>query len=441
MGQPSPLELDEIGPVFDRLLVGPLALAVSGGADSMALMHLVAAWSAGRTGPRPLVLTVDHGLRPGSGDEAAWVGHEAQRLGLVHATLPWIGAKPASGLQAAARDARYSLMSDYLDREVRDGALAGKRAIVTAHHADDQAETFLMRLGRGSGLDGLSGMRQRETLRPGSVEGTGCTILRPLLHVPKARLIATLEKAGSQWREDPSNASSDFERVRVRDALGMLDDVGIDATRIALSARRLARAREMVAAAAADAARRVQLNDGIFARVEPHVLSCLPDEIRIRVLAAVLEAFGGLSPPPRLSQIEELATAMAEPGRRPLTLGGCRIASDTDGALLIWRESGREGLPRLDLQPGAGQVWDRRFAVRLAGSEAADMRVQALGGEGVRHIARTTVLPRAPAGALETLAAFWREGRLIAVPTLKWAEQAGAGCSAQFVAAGWPAAV
>ena len=171
----------------------------------------------------PIVLTVDHGLRRESAEEAAWVGHEAARLGFEHATLVWAGPKPASGLQAAARAARYSLMSNFLDREARDGRVPVKRSIVTAHHADDQAETFLMRLARGSGLDGLSGMRPTEVI---AADDRSYTILRPLLEVPKARLVATLEARGLTWREDPSNAVQDFERVRVREALELIERPG-----------------------------------------------------------------------------------------------------------------------------------------------------------------------------------------------------------------------
>lgn len=447
MGHPSPLTLDEIQPIFDGLLSGPLALAVSGGADSMALMHLVAAWRVAHGGVESLpliVLTVDHGLRRESREEAEWVGQEAARLGFSHATLAWTDLKPASGLQAAARAARYRLMSEFLDREVRDGVLPSKRSIVTAHHADDQSETFLMRLARGSGLDGLSGMRQRETISAGCGAGATdaeCTILRPLLHVPKARLVAMLQTRGIAWREDPSNTSQEFERVRVRQALELLSGLGISTAQIERSTRRLARAREAVAAGLAELMPRlVRLNGGLFAEIDTALFSRVPDEYGLRTLAFLLDAYGGMAAPARLSQIEVLAIQLREPRHRWAgTLGGCRIERDGDGPILIWREAGRDGLPEVNVQPGASVVWDKRFVVTLAADENGQARIRALGSEGVRALGANWPGQgyrhgsHVPGGAFETLPALWRDGSMVAVP---YFESPGSRCcSARFVAA------
>ena len=193
-----------------------LILAVSGGADSVALMHLIARWSAKAAKPRPriVVATVDHGLRAESREEAKWVGAQARKLGFTHELLAWEGAKPQTGIQDAARGARYGLLAELAWRlsagEVRT-------AIVTAHTEDDQAETFLMRLARGSGLDGLTGMSAARLLG----RGDNIELVRPLLGVAGARLRATLEAKGLSWLEDPSNDSDRFERVRVRKARAM----------------------------------------------------------------------------------------------------------------------------------------------------------------------------------------------------------------------------
>ncbi len=444
MGRQSPLSLDEIRPALDRLLKGPLALAVSGGADSMALMHLVAAWwaeSRATDAAPPIVLTVDHGLRRESAEEAAWVGHEASRLGFEHATLVWTGPKSTSGLQAAARAARYSLMSNFLDREARDGRVQLKRSIVTAHHADDQAETFLMRLARGSGLDGLSGMRPTEVI---AADDQSYTILRPLLEVPKARLVATLEARGLTWREDPSNALQDFERVRVRAALELLNSMGVSGTDIQRSTARLARAREALAAGLAEVLPRlVCLHGGLFAEVDAASFLRLPDEFRIRTLAVLLRSYGGASSPARLSQIEALAAQMSEASdhRYAVTLGGCRIERNGDGAIQVWREAGRDGLPELDLQPGARLIWDERFAVSLSAEEKGPVCVRALNAEDVRALGSDPMVLgelrglRQPAGALETLPSFWRGGRILAVPYFKSFRESAPGCSVEFVAA------
>ena len=206
----------------------------------MALMHLASRWveMTGR-GPEALaVVTVDHGLRLESKDEAAFVAAEAERLGLRHATLSWAGEKPASGIQAAARRARYSLMTDYCRAE-------GFACLVTAHTEDDQAETFLMRLRRGSGLDGLAAMA-------GVSERDGVRLIRPLLAFPKARLTAYLRSRSLPYVTDPSNENLSFERVRLRHAMKACAYAGIGRPALALAASRLGRARDALSGIAAD---------------------------------------------------------------------------------------------------------------------------------------------------------------------------------------------
>src|SRR2546423_14186773 len=169
---------------------GRVILAVPGGADSTALLVLAARWrSACKKGPELIAATIDHRLRTGARREAEAVGALARRLGLRHETLTWTGKKPKTGIEAAARAARYRLLLDFARR-------AGADAIVTAHTLDDQAETVLMRFAAGSGPAGLAGMRPKDTRE-------GVTLLRPFLSIRKRRLIATLEREGLAWSEDP----------------------------------------------------------------------------------------------------------------------------------------------------------------------------------------------------------------------------------------------
>ena len=176
-----------------------IVLAVSGGADSTALMHLAARWVLrSPSAPKLHVASVDHGLRPEAATEAEQVVAQAKALGLGARTLRWEGQKPAAGIQDAARRARYALLLELAIEVARDvlGDLPST-AIVTAHTADDQAETVLMRLARGSGVDGLAAMPvvtrvERMSLADGGMEGVA--LLRPLLAVPRARLVATLPK-------------------------------------------------------------------------------------------------------------------------------------------------------------------------------------------------------------------------------------------------------
>ncbi|HEX8381996.1 MAG TPA: tRNA lysidine(34) synthetase TilS [Sphingomonas sp.] len=180
---------------------GLLGLAVSGGPDSMAMLALAAEALDGRV----TAATVNHGLRPEAVDEAVLVARECARIGVAHATLAPDAAIAGAGIQARAREVRYALLARW--------ALAGGIGVVaTAHHADDQAETFLMRAGRGAGLAGLAGVRARATI-------AGLTVVRPLLDWRRAELRALARRCGLPFIDDPSNADDRFERTRVRHLL------------------------------------------------------------------------------------------------------------------------------------------------------------------------------------------------------------------------------
>ena len=179
----------------------PLLLAVSGGADSLSLMVLCDEWMKRNKIPLTLhVASVDHGLRPEAAEECSYVKRLAEERGLTHVTLVWGGEKSHSNLQGEARVARYRLMADYAQS-------IGCRHIAIAHHQDDQAETLLMRLIRGSGVTGLAAMRPLQPF--GAV-----SLVRPLMAFPKARLKASLVARSLRWVEDPSNQSRDYTRVR-----------------------------------------------------------------------------------------------------------------------------------------------------------------------------------------------------------------------------------
>jgi tRNA(Ile)-lysidine synthase len=447
MDADEPLSDDEIRALFEPLLGAPMAVAVSGGADSMALMHIaqraLALVPAPLSMPPPdrprlIVLTVDHGLRPGSAEDAAWVVSRAQAAGLPCRILTWIGEKPAQGIQAAARAARYQLMHDALVEEARPYQNL-VRPLLTAHHYEDQAETFLMRLARGSGIDGLSAMQDVALIATGSMPrgayGAQLTVRRPLLDFPKSRLIATLKAADLDWREDPSNARDDFERVRVRKALGTLAELGITSSAIARSASRLSRARSAVMRQAAETAERhIHWHDGQFGAMPLDALVEHSEEIAIRLLMRLIGAFSGEAPDPRLSEVEALAdriratTDRAWPARAA-TLGGCRIDWRPAGILRVWREAGRTSLPTLQVPPGTkSAVWDRRFAITTSPDLPGPIDVRALGTAGWRTLKaehRALAKLRLPPGAAATLPACWLGGRLIAVPGLPAPKSAG----------------
>jgi tRNA(Ile)-lysidine synthase len=441
MDADEPLSDDEIRALFEPLLGAPMAVAVSGGADSMALMHIAqraldlvppaveGMRLPGR--PRLIVLTVDHGLRTGSADDAVWVVSRAEASGLPCRVLAWTGDKPTQGIQAAARAARYQLMHEALVEEARPYHNL-VRPLLTAHHYEDQAETFLMRLARGSGIDGLSAMQETALIAtatmPDGAYGVQLTVHRPLLDFPKSRLIATLKAADLEWREDPSNARDDFERVRVRKALVTLAELGVTSDAIARSASRLSRARSAVMRQAADAvSRHIHWHDGQFGAMPLDALNELSEEIAIRVLTRLIGAFSGEAPDPRLSEVEALAeriratTDRAWPARAA-TLGGCRIDWRPAGILRVWREAGRSPLATLRVPPGTeSAVWDRRFAITTSPDLAGPIDVRALGTAGWQTLKaeqRTLAKLRLPPGAAATLPACWLGDRLIAVPGL-----------------------
>lgn len=421
----------------------PVAVAVSGGADSTALMHLVAGWakSGGSAAALPagiapvLVITVDHGLRAESAEEAAWVGREAQRLGLVHIVLRWTGPKPRTKIQETARSARYALVCDYIGRE----PLPEPRQVLLAHHLDDQAETVLMRLARGSGVDGLSGMREMEPriwLRLAHpVEERTIILQRPLLSVPKSRLEATLAAAGAEWLEDPSNTDVRFERIRVRTAVRERDALGLTAEKLALSARRLASARGALEAAQHQLARAaVDLHNGAWASIDAERLAEAPPELVLRLLQSVIGAFGGQREPPGRSQLENLVERLWSHGAAAETMGGTVIVPARKPAksgprrapfVSIYREPGRRQLPQVPLQPGQGLFWDRRFYLSRASEHHDAIRVEPLGQAGFARLKRefpSIAAISLPSAAAASLPSFWAGDQLIAVACLSSVE-------------------
>ena len=226
----SPISVQQAKDLFADWKAAPaLVLAVSGGPDSLALMWLAARWRRALSrGPRLIAVTVDHGLRPEAAREARDVKRLARTLDLPHRTLRWTGAKPKTGLPAAARAARYRLLA-------KAARASGATHILTAHTRDDQAETLLMRMLRGSGIAGLAAMA-RET------EREGVWLARPLLDVPKSQLVATLSKAKIAFADDPTNRDMSFTRPRLRALMPALAEEGGDSRNLARLAARLARA-------------------------------------------------------------------------------------------------------------------------------------------------------------------------------------------------------
>jgi len=338
IAETSPVSAAEAKALFSDLASTPaLVLAVSGGPDSTALMLLAARWrTARKKGPKLIAVTVDHGLRQEAKAEAAAVGRLARKLGLTHRILRWTGAKPATGLQQAARLARYHLLA-------RAARSAGAGAVVTAHTLDDQAETVLIRMMRGSGVRGLAAMSRLSPL-PGAPD---IELVRPLLAVPKSRLIATLKAAKIPFAEDPSNRDPRFTRARLRELMPALAREGLDARRLSLLARRLKRADTAIEASVARAASELALpaTPGTAA-FDAAGFAELPAEVGLRLIGRTLDRMGDEGPV-ELAKLEALKTALdaAQTGKTAhfrRTLAGA-IVTLAGKALMIEQAPRRRG--------------------------------------------------------------------------------------------------
>jgi tRNA(Ile)-lysidine synthase len=391
----SPISLDKLFSPLKRFR--HLALAVSGGIDSIALMLLAAEWK----GPTKFsVLTVDHGLRAQSAREAKLVVKWARDLGLKAHLLAWKEKKPTSAIQARAREARYRLMAQWCAQNDADG-------VVTAHTLDDQAETLLMRLARGSGIDGLSAMAGEITLY-------GVRVLRPLLHIPRRRLEQFLKERGQAFIDDPSNANPAFERIRIRQAREQLAELGLKPEALALAARRLGRARQALEKATDELeARVVDVQAQGHAIIELAQFQSAAEEIRLRLLARLLERIGGASPPPQLKEVERLSDWLTGSLGRARTLGGCRVQRRS-GSLIIGRESGRMSGEPVRIEPGETLVWDDRFKIRLGRAGGKSLVILPLGK--TKDAAQVKRPKEVPNFVFKTLPALIRDGQVALVP-------------------------
>ena len=300
-----------------------IVLAVSGGPDSVALMWLAARWRrALARGPRLIAVTVDHGLRPEAAREARDVKRLARSLDLPHRTLRWTGAKPKTGLPAAAREVRYRLLA-------RAARASGATHILTAHTRDDQAETLLMRMLRGSGIAGLAAMARES-------ERDGVRLARPLLDISKSRLIATLHKAKVGFADDPTNRDTGFTRPRLRAILPVLAEEGGDARNLARLAMRLARANAAVEVLADGAERYLALTDRDASRAgsglnsfDARAFAAIPEEIRLRLLKRAIDRVGHEGPAD-LGKVESLLAVL----ERAVAEGRPKLKQTLAGAII-----------------------------------------------------------------------------------------------------------
>lgn len=341
-----------------------LAIAISGGADSTALLMLA------KKSYVVTAITVDHGLRTESAEEAHTVVQLCETIDVPHVTLVWQGEKPNANIQAEAREARYRLMANWCSDR-------GVKYLLTAHHRDDQAETLLMRLARGSGVYGLAGMQKRHSL------DHGVRLLRPLLDVPKRDLVDYLEKAGQSWIEDPSNQADRFDRVKIRKFLQEPPLDGFSAERLAATATRLRRTRDALEHYESVWLQRAVV-DGEFGELylESSELTSEPEEIILRGLASLCRYVSGGKFVPRMEKLQRLHAALLTDDFRGQTLLGAHISALKDGRLLFTRELA--AIPPKTLLEET-TIWDNRFEITLKGAMAG-LEICPLGAEGWNEV-------------------------------------------------------
>lgn len=379
-----------------------IAVAVSGGADSLALAFLAHEW-AGGLGGRAVALTVDHGLRPGAAAEAAQVGHWLKAVGIEHQVLRWQEPKPGSRVQEAARNARYDLMTRWCREHDVLHLLLG-------HHQGDQAETFLMRKARGSGPEGLAGMRN-VALPPGAGYRWP-RLLRPLLPVTKGALEETLEARGRDWICDPSNENLSYERVRVRKQIAASADPEARCADLAAEAAAYRRQWDLIETrlerAFADHASLSPYGYGAIRRA-----SRISDDLVPAFWSRLLRTVGGRAYPPRGDRLTRFLDGMRASGFKGAAVAGS-LVRETGTGLLVMREPASVADERA---LAAELVWDRRFLIRASRSEGLALRK--LGEGGVRALNRKwpgisdwTV----PPAARRSLPALFQDGEFVGLP-------------------------
>ncbi|MBV9586240.1 MAG: tRNA lysidine(34) synthetase TilS [Alphaproteobacteria bacterium] len=376
-----------------------IAVAVSGGPDSLALTILAERWARERRGYLT-ALTVDHRLRPESADEARTVGEWLEARGIEHHVLVWGDPKPKTGIQEAARDARYRLLAEWC---ISHGCLH----LLTAHHREDQIETHLIRKRAGSGVDGLAGM-------PAVREMSGLRLVRPLLTVPKARLFAFLAAEEQPFLSDPSNRDPAYERARIRRR--RMDEAC--AASLAAGVRDYGRQRvqreqelDRVLASA------VSLHPAGFAAVDPALLGRIDPKLAETMLARIALCIGGAAYPLRRERVARLRAGLAERPERARTLAGCRFVP-WRGRFLVIRELAAASPPS---PVAAGCLWDRRFAVTAPPTPMPGIVLGYLGQFETTGRERGFAEPPEsdlPRLLYPVLPALWGEPGLIAAPHL-----------------------
>ncbi len=391
-----------------------IGVAVSGGGDSVALLCLIVDFAKDQN-IEVHAVSIDHGLREAAADEVRAVTELCARLGVPHHVEYWRTWDGTGNMMAEARNARYTLLADW-------GVANGIDTIALGHTANDQAETVMMRLARGSGVDGLSAMAARRV-------NDGVTWLRPLLGIERRELRYYLQERGEMWIEDPTNEDRDFERIRMRDALRLLEPLGFSTQTLVDVANNMSKAREALDWQTFLAARDIsRISFGAIA-IELKMYRTLPEEVARRMILRALVWLSGADYPPRRGAVAYAMQAIRE--GRTFTLEGCQISREDE---ILW--IARECNALKDAVCEVGDVWDNRWYVN-GPEDAPEIEVRALGDEGLRKLDdwRQHGIPR---HVLSVTPGVWEDGELLAAPVIEqsdgWIAELEGGKDAFFAA-------
>jgi tRNA(Ile)-lysidine synthase len=383
---------DFLGSALAPHAKSPIGIAISGGGDSTALLLLAADWAA-ETGADLRAITINHGLRDEAADEADFVAQLCARHNIPHTARKWTGWDGKGNLQDQGRRARQELISTWAHEQ-------GIKAVALGHTADDQAETFLMRLARRSGVDGLSAMAA-------SRESHGITWLRPLLQQSRDDLRDYLRDQGQDWCEDPSNQDAKYDRIKARQAMEALAPLGIDANVLMDVSLNMRSAAQALGRQAHETAQRIARFEGGDILFDQRDLDEAGPEIAHRLLSAALRYVASAQYGPRSLALSDTMWRL----RNGLTntLHGCLISSDK-----ITLRIGREPQAALKAKGRIGALWDGRW--RIEGPQNQALSLRALGEDGLLQLPdwRATGLARSTLAAMPSL---WNGAKLMAAPT------------------------
>lgn len=395
-----------------------LAVAVSGGSDSMALALLLSEYAT-ESNSKIIAITVDHGLRAESKGEAAQVCEWLASYNIKHYTLCWEGEKKSSNLQANARKARYQLMANFCSAH-------NISTLLVAHTSNDQAETVLMRLMRGSGVDGLSGIPTKRVI------SNNVSIVRPLLHFTREELRTYLLNKKQEWLEDPSNKNTKFTRIQVRNLIQESPNPELLTKRLSDTAGHMARTRKYIEEKMRESLEGVAVfyKEGFYS-IDIVKFKKLHEEERLRFLTKALQHVSGQEYKPRFENLLALHNNIISGNiKAACTLWGCEISPSKklgeENYLFIYREP---KAVEADIEISNPQFfWDNRFECVLGSMEAKNIRAGALGKEGYNQLInmdfkidlsgkeRDFIIPKKVIYSLATLKTA--DNKILAVPQI-----------------------